>query len=82
MAFTLTIILVVASYGSGALAQESGAVEKEERELPQNPLHGWNIRTGSVSQSTTPGYFNSTETAGPIGEDVGLWDYVYFGNYP
>ena len=82
MAFVMTTIFVVTFNGSGVLAQGLYASGKDVRQLPYNPLHSCNIRTGSVSQSTTPGYFNPTETVGPINEDVGLWDYVYFGNYP
>lgn len=81
-AMALTTVLIITSLGSGVMAQGISSVSKEECQLPQNPLHSCNIRTGSVSQSTTPGYFNPTETVGPINEDVGLWDYVYFGNYP
>lgn len=78
----LTTVLTVSSLGNVVVAQGINSVSKEERQLPQNPLHSCNIGSGSVSQSTTPGYFNPTETVGPINEDIGLWDYVYLGNYP
>ena len=81
-AMVLTTVLIVTSLGSGVVAQGISSESKKGRQVPHNPLHSCNITTGSVSQSTTPGYFNPTETVGPIKEDVGLWDYVYFGNYP